>query len=223
MNKMLEDRLGKLLMLLIFGYLLFEQVNHLVTVYVHRDVLAFWQLLFVSKISGLIFLLLIVYYTATRLPPRNSANGVIPRMTAIAGTFVMMSLLVLPSADIGYEMRLLSTILMIVGTILSVYCIWHLGRSFSIMATARKLVTEGPYGIVRHPLYAAELVTIVGVVIGNWSVSAVAVGAIWLGLQILRARNEEAVLREAFPEYAEYAARVPMMVPGLVIPSASRT
>jgi protein-S-isoprenylcysteine O-methyltransferase Ste14 len=223
MNKMLEDRIGKLLMLLIFGFLLFRHMQQLVAVIMHRDVLAFWQLLLISKVSGLIFLLLIVYYTATRLPPRNSATGVGPRLTAICGTFVMMSVLILPAADIGYELRLISTGLIILGTILSVYCIWHLGRSFSIMATARNLVTEGPYSLVRHPLYAAELVTIVGVVIGNWSVSALAVGAIWLGLQIRRAHNEEAVLREAFPEYTDYAARVPMMVPGLVLPTARRT
>ena len=80
MNKMLEDRAGKLLMLLIFGYMLLQQVQHLVAVVQHRDVLALWQLLLISKVTGLIFLLLIVYFTATRLPPRNSANGIIPRM-----------------------------------------------------------------------------------------------------------------------------------------------
>lgn len=223
MNKMLEDRAGKLLMLLIFGYMLLQQVQHLVAVVQHRDVLALWQLLLISKVTGLIFLLLIVYFTATRLPPRNSANGATVRLTAIGGTFVMMSLLILPSADIGYELRLISTDSIILGTVLSVYCIWHLGRSFSIMATARNLVTAGPYSLVRHPLYAAELVTVIGAVIGNWSVAAFAVGSIWFGLQVCRARNEEAVLRETFPDYDDYAARVPMMVPGLSLRVLSRT
>lgn len=32
-----------------------------------------------------------------------------------------------------------------------------LGRSLSVMPEARRLVQDGPYGIVRHPLYLCEL------------------------------------------------------------------
>ncbi len=105
--------------------------------------------------------------------------------------------------------------LVIVGTILSIMCLRRLGRSFSIMASARELVTRGPYGIVRHPLYCAELVTVIGVVIAHGSILALAAGGIWLGLQYQRARFEEVVLREAFPAYDDYARRVPMMIPNL--------
>jgi protein-S-isoprenylcysteine O-methyltransferase Ste14 len=36
-----------------------------------------------------------------------------------------------------------------------------------------------------------------------------------LGFQFLRLHYEEGVLREAFPEYAEYARRTARLVPGL--------
>ncbi len=134
----------------------------------------------------------------------------------------MMVLIVLPAGRIKPELQVLSTVLIIVGTLLSVYCIRQLGRSFSIRATARELVTEGPYKVVRHPPYGAEVLTIVGVVIGDGSPAAIALGLAWLALQIRRAQNEERVLRESFPEYSDYARRVPMLFPGFMAPRADR-
>lgn len=222
MNKTLEDSLGKLAMLLWFGYASYMQIFSIAATIIHRAEIPMWQLALVSLIASSVFLLLILYFTITRLPPRDSAAGIEPRITAIAGTFIMTLLIVMPVGVVGPEIRLLSAILILVGTILSAYCIRQLGRSFSIMATARKLVTEGPYKIVRHPLYGAEVVTIVGVVLNHWTLPAVALGLVWIGLQIRRAQNEERVLRASFPEYGDYARRVPMLLPGFIAPKVSR-
>ena len=222
MNKKLEDNLGKFAMLSVFGYLAYSQVELIAGLIAYRNQIPLWELNLISLIFSTIFLLLILYFTITRLPPRNSAAGVEPRITAVGGTFVMGLLIVLPAGEIGVELRIVSTVLIIVGTILSLYCIRQLGRSFSIMATARELVTEGPYKIIRHPLYGAELVTILGVCIGHWSPAAAALGLVWLGLQIRRAQNEERVLRECFPEYGDYARRVPMLLPGFMMPNMGR-
>ena len=222
MNKKLEDNLGKLAMLVVFGYMTGMQTSTVLSVIQHRAGIPLWELSLVSTVFSTIFLVLILYFTITRLPPRHSAAGLEPRLTAVAGTFVMALLIILPPGEIGPELRIASTLLIIVGTILSLYCIRQLGRSFSIMATARELVTEGPYKIIRHPLYGAEVVTILGVCIGHWSPAAAALGLVWLALQIRRAQNEERVLRESFPEYGDYARRVPMLLPGFILPSMNR-
>ena len=222
MNSKLEDGLGKLAMLLVFGYLAYKQTVAIVDILLQRATIPMWQLTVLSLVFSTIFLFLILYFTVTRLPPKNSANGLEPRVTAILGTFVMMVLIVLPAGEITVGMRLVSTLLIIVGTVLSVYCLRQLGRSFSIMATARELVTEGPYKIIRHPLYGAEVITIVGVTIGHWSLPAVMLGLIWLVLQIRRAQNEERVLRASFPAYGDYARRVPMLLPGFMMPNFRR-
>ncbi len=222
MNKTLEDRLGKFAMLLIFGYLTYKQSLALAALIAQRETNPMWELAMISRIAGTLFLIFVVYFTATRLPPRNSAEGIAPRLTAVLGTFLMMGLVVLPSPQIGFELRVISTVLIILGTGLSIYSIRWLGRSFSIMASARDLVTEGPYRLVRHPLYGAELITMVGVVIGAWSSAATIMGLFWLLLQIQRARNEEAVLRATFPEYEDYARRVPMLLPGFAAPVLGR-
>jgi protein-S-isoprenylcysteine O-methyltransferase Ste14 len=88
-----------------------------------------------------------------------------------------------------------------------------LGKSFSILAEARQLVTEGPYRIVRHPLYICEGIAVVGVmlqVISPWATLIAIVAAM---LQYRRMINEEAILNSAFPEYRAYAARTPLVIP----------
>jgi protein-S-isoprenylcysteine O-methyltransferase Ste14 len=218
MNKTLEDNLGKLAMLLVFGYLCIQQIASFVISFNLRDQIAFWPLALLSQICGVVFLIFVLYYTTVRLPPRDSAAGLMPRIAAIVGTFFMMLMVVLPPEPISPTLRVISTIIIIVGACLSIWCLNQLGRSFSMMATARELKTEGSYGIVRHPLYAAEVVMLTGVVLAHGSPLAFGVGAIWLLLQIRRAQYEESILRKTFPEYEDYARRVPMLFPGLRLP-----
>ncbi|MER9326515.1 isoprenylcysteine carboxylmethyltransferase family protein [Mesorhizobium sp. M0488] len=81
------------------------------------------------------------------------------------------------------------------------------------MATARQLVTSGPYSIIRHPLYICEAAFVLGMILSHFSVIMIALGGLQFLLQFRRAKNEEAILRQTFPEYEEYARRVPMLLP----------
>jgi protein-S-isoprenylcysteine O-methyltransferase Ste14 len=215
MNKTLEDRIGKMAMLLIFGYLCLQQVLSFMISFRIRDYIEFWPLALLSQLCGVIFMSLVLYFTFTRLPPRDTAEGIMPRVVAVAGTFAMMLLIVLPPEAIGQTMRVVSTLLIIVGTLLSAWCLYQLGKSFSMMAVSRELKTQGSYSVVRHPLYGAEVVMILGFILSHGSPLAFGVGAVWLLLQIRRAQYEESVLRTTFPEYEDYARRVPMLIPGL--------
>jgi sterol desaturase/sphingolipid hydroxylase (fatty acid hydroxylase superfamily)/protein-S-isoprenylcysteine O-methyltransferase Ste14 len=210
-----EDNLGKLAMLLIFGYFGYQQLLSVTFVIVNSDLIPLWGLALCSHIVSTTFLIFVLYYTITRLPPRDSAAGITPRVVAIVGTFFMMVLFVIRPEAISAEMRIISTAMIIVGSVMAIYCLRQLGQSFSIMATSRALKTHGSYNIVRHPLYAAEVLIILGMVLGHGTVSAFGMGAIWLFLQVRRAQYEEAVLRQTFPEYEDYAASVPMLIPGL--------
>jgi protein-S-isoprenylcysteine O-methyltransferase Ste14 len=59
----------------------------------------------------------------------------------------------------------ISTRLLLGGNALAVLVLVQLGRSFSIMAEARRLVTSGVYRWVRHPLYLAEELAVIGIVL----------------------------------------------------------
>lgn len=208
-----EELFGKALLVGVFSVLAAMQIGAIVMIVKTSSGSDYWEITVVSKSFVLIFLLMTVVLTVTRLPPKDSVAGIEPRLTAIAGTFILMALAFLPPGNIGVGLRLLATLFIVAGTLLSIFCLHWLGRSFSVMATARRLVVQGPYAIVRHPLYAAEAVTAIGVVISNWSIAAVAIGAVWCMLQYRRSVHEEAVLRAAFPDYDGYARLVPRFIP----------
>ncbi len=175
-----------------------------------RDVIAL-----ASGIAGLGFLLLIVATTIARLPPKRSADGFQPRMVALIGAFATTTFIALPPVEVAPAIALLADIIVLIGCSLSICCLAWLGRSFSVMAQARQLVTAGPYRLSRHPLYACEAVMLAGIILRNPSWLALGIATIALCFQYLRIRNEEAVLRSVFPEYASYAEQTPMLLPGL--------
>src|SRR6476620_11055473 len=92
-----------------------------------------------------------------------------------------------------------------------VVLLW-LGRSFSTMPEARRLVTSGPYRYMRHPLYLTEEIAVIGVLLQYRSPAAFALVALQMALQVRRMLCEEQVLGETFPEYEQYCANTPRLV-----------
>ncbi len=70
------------------------------------------------------------------------------------------------------------------------------------------VVASGPYGYVRHPMYAGVLLLVVGtaLLLGSWA--GLLVGALLGGVVARRAVLEERLLRERLDGYAAYMARV---------------
>jgi len=166
-----------------------------------------------SRIASLMFLSLIVILAMFRLRPSRKAEGIEPRVSALAATFLLVPMVMIDGGPVPKEATVIGIGLVALGTALSAYVLFWLGRSFSIMAEARKLVDRGPYAIVRHPLYVTEAIAVLGVVVLHWSLIAVLAFFIHSGLQLRRMWNEEKVLRAAFPEYAAYAERTPQWFP----------
>jgi len=109
----------------------------------------------------------------------------------------------------------LSTVLILIGTTMAILAVLELGRSMSIMPEARKLVTGGLYVRIRHPLYLAEEIAVLGFCLQFRSWQAVPILMVHLYLQIRRMDWEEGILAKAFPGYAAYKQRTRRLVPGL--------
>ena len=78
------------------------------------------------------------------------------------------------------------------------------------------LVQTGPYRLVRHPVYLGVTLILAGT---GWLYANPAIAAL-VGLVALlffgeKAAVEERWMRSRFPEYAEYASRVPRLLPRL--------
>lgn len=166
-----------------------------------------------ARLANVMFLMLVAATALTRLAPVEKARGIEPRVSALLGTFLSFGLAMLPKAELGTALSMTSTALVTVGTVLSFVVLRWLGKSFSILAEARRLVTVGPYRLVRHPLYVCEGIALLGVMLQVFSPLAVAIALAIVLLQFRRMTNEEAVLKSAFPEYRDYAARTPRVIP----------
>jgi protein-S-isoprenylcysteine O-methyltransferase Ste14 len=97
--------------------------------------------------------------------------------------------------------------------------LWIAGNWSSDVTLKRdhELIVDGPYRWVRHPIYTGILIALAGtaLAVGEWRgvLGVVVAGAAyWRKLTI-----EEAVMRRQFGEaYAQYAARVPALVPFII-------
>ena len=78
------------------------------------------------------------------------------------------------------------------------------------------LATSGPYAYTRNPLYLGSLLMGLGFAVAarSWWVSIVLV-VMFVAIYLPVIRDEEAFLRQKFPEFEEYARRVPRMLPRL--------
>ncbi len=127
----------------------------------------------------------------------------------------MFLLILFPAATPSLLQTLIGTSLVVLGTAFSIIAVGTLGRSFSIMAEARRLVTRGVYSIVRHPLYLAEEIAVLGIVVKVFSLPAVLLLTLHVAIQIRRMENEETVLINAFPEYETYMVQTRRLIPGV--------
>jgi protein-S-isoprenylcysteine O-methyltransferase Ste14 len=165
------------------------------------------------QLATFIFLVLLAAAVIIRTRPTAKAHGVGPRLSALMGTFLIYAICLFPRRELSPVAGIGATLLILLGTASAAFVLKQLGRSFSIMAEARQLVTSGVYGFVRHPLYLAEELAVVGVVmpfLSYWT-APILVGQI--AFQLRRMRNEEAVLAGTFPEYTAYSARTARLIP----------
>jgi protein-S-isoprenylcysteine O-methyltransferase Ste14 len=177
--------------------------------------LALYALGMVMRLSTIAFLLLLAAATILRARPTGKARGLEPRISALTGAFLVYVIPLYPRRELSAPAEMVSTLLVLFGSAAAVYTLLQLGRSFSLMAEARRLITSGPYRLVRHPLYLAEELAIIGIFMQFLSLSTAFVLAVQIVFQLRRMHNEEAVLTESFPEYSAYRQRTARLLPGI--------
>lgn len=81
---------------------------------------------------------------------------------------------------------------------------------------AHAVADSGPYGVVRHPFYAADPLILVGLSLWLGSYVAALTAVVPIALMVMRLRLEERFLRRELPGYTAYAERVRFrLIPGI--------
>ena len=158
------------------------------------------------------FAIAVVLFVVRSRPVRTS-TGLMPRLVAIAGTFILTAIAVAPTEAAVSARTVLAALLLLLGNAVAALSLWTLGRSFSVMPEARRLITSGPYAAVRHPIYLGEILAGFGMALQSTSPAALPILCAFIALQMQRARYEETVLQQAFPEYAQYKGKTARLIP----------
>jgi protein-S-isoprenylcysteine O-methyltransferase Ste14 len=98
--------------------------------------------------------------------------------------------------------------LTVCGVAFGASAVISLGMNFSFRPEARRLSRRGPYRVVRHPVYLAEIVVTLGALLANMRMTMVLGESVFVMLQIVRLRAEEQLLSRALPEYGDFTASV---------------
>ncbi len=171
------------------------------------------KLQLVAIAASILFCTLLIVMLLIRTVPRARAAGIAPRALAMIGTGLGTGFLYLPPVVLPLWLQITTILLIVIAAVTEIEVLIWLGRSFSVMAEARELVTGGPYKVVRHPLYAAETVGITAMLIQFFSAAGVALTIAYVAAQVGRAVFEERILNETFPGYATYTARTKRFIP----------
>jgi protein-S-isoprenylcysteine O-methyltransferase Ste14 len=169
----------------------------------------------VMRASVTAYLVVIAATVVVRTRPVRKARGMEPRISALIGTFLLTVVVLFPRRDLSMIAGLVSALLTLTGNAFAVLVLTQLRGSFSIMAEARELVTAGVYRFVRHPLYLAEEIAAIGVVMQFFSPWTALILAVQIGFQLRRMRNEEVILAAIFPEYLAYSKKTARILPGI--------
>jgi protein-S-isoprenylcysteine O-methyltransferase Ste14 len=159
--------------------------------------------------------------TETKRAGRFS-TGLLLQCLAYAGCFALYRTYFSPLFSMSKQAEAIfasGTILIAIGSIwFCLAAVQTLGKQWGLVARVvdgHELITQGPYGIVRNPIYFGMfgLLLATGLAISRWQALVAGVVVFLIGTE-LRIRSEEKLLRPAFGEkFDEYARRVPSFFP----------
>ncbi|MCC6919756.1 MAG: isoprenylcysteine carboxylmethyltransferase family protein [Alphaproteobacteria bacterium] len=125
---------------------------------------------------------------------------------ACAGT--LLPLLVEPDQGHPLAAESFCVALMTFGFCLHLSAKLTLRRSFGVVAANRGVRIGGPYGFIRHPMYAGYALTHVGFLLAGPNLWNFTLYAVLTAVQIARIEAEERLLKDD-PAYRAFMAQVP--------------
>jgi protein-S-isoprenylcysteine O-methyltransferase Ste14 len=139
------------------------------------------------------------------------------RIIQSIASLAFISLLILPSLDHRFGWSNVPGLVTLAADVVVVIGFWIVFIVFRVntftaatvgVATGQTVISQGPYGVVRHPMYAGALLMLLAtpVALGSWW--GLIAFAPMLGSIVWRLQAEEELLARQLSGYAGYRARV---------------
>jgi protein-S-isoprenylcysteine O-methyltransferase Ste14 len=201
---------GRVLAVTVFALMLSVNTMRLVETHPLRHPLSA-----TTTVLTMAFYLLLIWAYLRRSPSSRTDRRWSSWLVAFLGTSGPFAI-PLVSRDVFREdgaVAAIAAVVLCFGLAAMLWALGALGTNISVVPQAREVVSHGPYSRVRHPLYAAELLNVVGLCLATTGPGPWGVAVALVVFQVLRARREEALLLRELPGYAAYKDRTPMLVP----------
>lgn len=119
---------------------------------------------------------------------------------------------ILPLAMIIQHNPLYGTVMNAIGLLLTLWALLVLGTSFGVAPADRGLVIGGPYRFLRHPMYAGQLLSIIGALLSNFFMENLIIFLVVAISTIFRIQWEEQIVSD----YSDYTKQVRWrLIPGI--------
>lgn len=126
--------------------------------------------------------------------------------------------------NLNIEMKrnvaLTGAILVLIGVVINVVGRFNLGENWANhikIYSNHKLINTGVYKIVRHPLYSSIMLMFIGASVAYFNIYCLLLESIiFIPFMYYRAKQEEKLLTEKFPEYLDYKKGTGMFFPKII-------
>lgn len=164
------------------------------------------NLTFVRAMAGTQTIILVITMVFRRTPVRVTPNPWY-WLLAFVATYGLIAFYAYAPRGTPVTAIIVPNVLVLISVAIMIWARVSLGRSIGYVPADRGIVTDGPYRLVRHPIYSGLFITMFAFLLRAYSPLNLLLILVIIGLFMLKSVIEERFLRDN-PEYAAYMARV---------------